>query len=195
MALVVAIFGRVAPIARAFADSPAHGNLILDQFLGNVRFDRWRRAFAKVHPDQTEPFGDWVGAYAHPTVQWRIRPIRQTRDHDPGIDVVGPAVVNATPGARHLLATQRQWHATMRAAVLQRTRLAVLIAQQHDLVAEQREGERLAADGLRPGDRVPVVSKTEYRRVVRRPGIPLFSAKRRGAAFIGHRSSTGNLSH
>src|SRR5260370_41217994 len=106
VAFVVAILGRVAPVARPLADSPAHGNLILDQFLGNVGFHRWWRALAKVHPHQAEPFGYRVRANADPTVQRRIRSIRQTGNHDPSTDVIGPAVINATPGAGHFLAAQ-----------------------------------------------------------------------------------------
>src|SRR5258707_15453551 len=120
VAFVVAVFGRVAPVARAFANPPAHRDLILDQLLGNVRLDGWWRALAKVHPHQAEPFGNRVCTHTHPTTQRRIRSIGQTGDHDPTTDVVGPAVVDADPGAGRLLPTPRQRPAAMPTAVVQR---------------------------------------------------------------------------
>jgi len=169
MCLVVAILSRVAPVALAHRDSADHQRVRLDQVFREILLDRKWRTISQPHEHQSSPLLDRIRLDCHLVANGGLRAVGQCGAQDARVQLVGPAVVTAAPGARELLPAHRQRNATVQALVVQRVDLA-LLATKHDAIPQELNGDGPAADPARPGNWIPVVAEAERGRVIVRPG-------------------------
>src|SRR5262249_32952938 len=120
------------------------------------------------HPDEDDAvaLGGGIASGPHLRRQRGVDRLDEPRHALPGL-VEHVAVVRAGDGALEVAQAVGEARAAVRAPVGQRDHLALLAAEEHDLLAQHLETDRaLAADLLRLDPGIPVLAEAEPRAII-----------------------------
>src|SRR6185369_8480776 len=204
VAFIESVLSSMAPVAGTVGDADSDRAVLVQQFARHVPFDRRRRRFAVVDPNQPGPLLDGIDHDSGAAAHRRLGAIGERRHDEPALQVKRPAVIAAGEGAGEFLLADGETDAAVLASVLERAGPA-LVAEEHDLLAEQRHRFRLATELGRAHHGVPVVPEAQHGRVVVRIAryasleaghLPLCVRHRRSTPLrpvmrVRHRPATG----
>ena len=160
VALVEPVLHGVAPIALSLPKPTQRDDTLPEEVVGHIGLEGRRLAVTDVDEDDAGAFLDRVCPQPHALVpdNGRVATVDQGSTQVAVGHVVCPPVVRTGDRAREQALAHREGHAAVEAAVVQGERPA-LVTDEEEPLATDGQGHRLAADLLREGNGVPVISQ------------------------------------